>query len=450
MFVIDRNGYLVWWSKSDNLLLDFNFHPEKKISTFTTTDSTGIALHIVLDSNMNPIDTTRVTQGFLGDIHDFQLLPNGHKLITGANRVAFDLSNYSFNSIKGSNSTIVKSTIVQEFDNNDSLVFHWDGIDHIHPSEFIDATYRYDSTSFDYTHVNAIEVDDDGNYLLSMRNTNSLVKIDRVNGTGNIIWRLGGKLSDFKFIGDTILFSGQHDIRKLTDGTYSLFDNSNSKEDKITRVANYKLDTLNMTAELVQEYKHPTKVYARAMGSYQHLEDNFRMINWGLVQRPDPTFTLIDKNDEILVELFLPDSLYSYRSYVQNSFLESTFPKITCTGSGGNLTLSAPAGFTSYEWSNGDTTASIIPADTGEYMVWVNYGVGHLGSKPYRINDLTSECLTTSITQLGDTKTQKIVFIYDTRGRLIKSPSKNELYILRYKSGRSELVVWNEKYNRFR
>ena len=50
----------------------------------------------------------------------------------------------------------------------------------------------------------------DGNFLLSSRHTNTIYHISRE--TGNVIWRLGGKMSDFEF-DEGAEFSHQHHIR---------------------------------------------------------------------------------------------------------------------------------------------------------------------------------------------------------------------------------------------
>src|SRR5204863_9360513 len=74
----------------------------------------------------------------------------------------------------------------------------------------------------DYFHVNSIDVDTDGNLLVSARNTHAVYKLKR--RTGAILWRLGGKRSDFA-MGPGTRFAWQHDARRRPDGTVSLFDN---------------------------------------------------------------------------------------------------------------------------------------------------------------------------------------------------------------------------------
>ena len=66
------------------------------------------------------------------------------------------------------------------------------------------------SDAWDYFHINSVDKDGDGNYLISARDACSVHKI---NGTtGEIIWRLGGKRSDFE-LGPNVAFCFQHHAR---------------------------------------------------------------------------------------------------------------------------------------------------------------------------------------------------------------------------------------------
>ena len=75
--------------------------------------------------------------------------------------------------------------------------------------------------AFDYFHINSIDEDHDGNLLVSARNTWAVYKIDR--HTGNVMWRLGGKKSDFA-MGKGTTFAWQHDARHHGASSISLFD----------------------------------------------------------------------------------------------------------------------------------------------------------------------------------------------------------------------------------
>jgi hypothetical protein len=62
-----------------------------------------------------------------------------------------------------------------------------------------------------------------GDYLISARHTQTIYKIDGKNGS--IIWRLGGKTSDFTPVGNNTQFFWQHHARWHADETQiSLFD----------------------------------------------------------------------------------------------------------------------------------------------------------------------------------------------------------------------------------
>lgn len=56
--------------------------------------------------------------------------------------------------------------------------------------------------------MNSVEKYPAGDYLLSIRHTNAIYRVSQA--TGEIIWRLGGKLSDFD---QNFNFSAQHDAR---------------------------------------------------------------------------------------------------------------------------------------------------------------------------------------------------------------------------------------------
>ena len=98
----------------------------------------------------------------------------------------------------GKTAASVTGNIIQEIDANKRLVFEWHTFDHIPiTNTFADMT----QASFDYAHINAMTIDPtDNNLLASLRTTSEIVKINR--RTGEVMWRLGGKMNQFTFIGE--------------------------------------------------------------------------------------------------------------------------------------------------------------------------------------------------------------------------------------------------------
>src|ERR671916_169677 len=113
------------------------------------------------------------------------------------------------------------------------VLFEWHSLEHVSPDESYYKPhyrkYRSGGSRFDYFHINSIDVDHDNNLLVSARNTSAVYKLDRE--TGEVLWRLGGKKSDFE-MGPGSRTRYQHDARRQPDGTVTIFDNGGVKTDR--------------------------------------------------------------------------------------------------------------------------------------------------------------------------------------------------------------------------
>jgi hypothetical protein len=153
--------------------------------------------------------------GRSGDLHEFLLTDRGTALLT-----AYVLRHIDLRPVGGSRSGAIQDAIFQEVDlASGRVLLEWHSLDHIPLTE---SYWPLTSWSWDYVHLNSIDVDLDGNLLVSSRNTHTVYKIDR--RSGEIIWRLGGKHSDFA-MGAGATFAWQHDPRRQADGTLTIFDN---------------------------------------------------------------------------------------------------------------------------------------------------------------------------------------------------------------------------------
>lgn len=434
--IYDENGYIAWYAKpSVRNASDFKYLPEANLFSYGTVEQGQDRKFIVLDGNLNRIDTLN-TIGHAEDMHDFQRAANGNWLLSVRFMDTMDLSAYTFDGVQGSAQTIIRGYGVQEIDPNGNLIFEWNSNDHMHPTETYDF-YGYNANDFDYCHGNAIAEDDDGHLLFSMRHTNSIIKVHRT--TGDIIWRLGGQLSDFT-INSVWPFSAQHDIRRNSNGNYSLYNNDNmGLVPTWSRGMEYELDTINWTASQVYEYGHPDINYHRSMGSYRHLPNDYKVLGWGYSFRPAPTASLIDDQDDILSEFFFDDSIMVYRMLFDMD-LDLPRPEITCvdTGNGYELTVSSAS---NYKWSTGETTQSIPVTTAGTYQVWIPFGEGFIGSLPFEVINPNMPC-TASISeiQLDDQNFQWCNML----GQKVEYPEAGRLYLKVYKSGLIEKVIFQE------
>lgn len=437
--MLDRDGYLAWWASPDYTSSDFKWLPgHNRFSMIGRKTATDVQYYH-MDTGFVLIDSIAAQGPGLPDTHEFLTADNGNRLILVHRDTVMDLSNHTFNGFQGLTNANVKGMGIQEFDLQGNLLWEWWSIDHIHPSEFID-NYYYNSNQFDYAHANSINFDEDGHLLISFRHLDAVYKID--HNSGQVIWRLGGRSSDFSFPNDPEGFSGQHSARRLPNGRYGLFDNGNQKvQPRHSRVVEYALDTVNWTATLEFSYDAGDSIYASATGNYEYDQPGFRSIGWGNARKPAPAASLLDSSGQVVSQYFFQDSVVSYRTWAYELPFELVRPKITCMGAGQSVSLSAPTGYSHYLWSTGESTQQIMVSDTGTYQFWVEKGIGMIGSYPLHLTDLNNPCGMVGAVEPASAPVQsdEVIGYYNLSGQPIPQPTKGQLHIVRYRSGRAKL-----------
>lgn len=347
----------------------------------------------VMDSTFTLKDSVSIKNNLVSDGHDLQILSNGHYLLLGAENVTMDLSSYHlFNgSDPGSSSAIVKCGVIQEQDANKNVVFEWHSKDHFNFTD-VDPAWLTNPNNVDWTHLNAVEQDVDGNFLLSVRHFNEITKIKRSDSS--IIWRLGGSANQYTFINDPNMFKAQHDVRRIGNGNLTLFDNGSASPLHSCNAKEYQLDENSLTASLVWNYNENSTTYSRALGNVQRLPNGNTLINYGMLNNRNQMFNVVTSAGIKVFEIIFSDTLRSYRAFNYPSLPWALKrPVISCNTSGGQTYLDAGAGYGSYLWSNGATTQTISVSSTGAYTVWVSKGQGgFISSEKYTITDLANPC----------------------------------------------------------
>ena len=145
------------------------------------------------------------------------------------------------------------------YDSIGNLLWEWNIFDFINP--------KHSSNEYliqeDWSHANAISVDNDGNFLLSFRSFNQVWKVNSTNG--NIIWKLGIN-GDFKLSKEDIFYQ-QHAIHKIDEKKYMLFDNGDSKIRKSSRALIFSLDESNKKFDLINSVFLPDDLFSFKQGS---------------------------------------------------------------------------------------------------------------------------------------------------------------------------------------
>lgn len=166
------------------------------------------------------------------------------------------------------------------------LVFEWRASDHFLFSEsYISTLPATESEPWDWFHINTVEKDEAGNYLISARHLRCVAYIS--GETGEVLWRLGGKRNSFDDLSDrqATHFVGQHDVHWDERHRYiTMFDNRADWQDEQEHVSKGKrieVDLENMTARVDTTFVHPKNIFAFSQGSYQTLPNGNVVLGYG-------------------------------------------------------------------------------------------------------------------------------------------------------------------------
>ncbi len=205
--IVDDSGEPVWFHPTvPSTVMNLRaalYHGEPVLTWWEgkTKHGLGVGDHVIFDRYYRELARFPAGDGRGSDLHELILTPTGTALIT-----AYDIPTVDRSSVGHGRGRVIEG-IVQELEVPSARVlFEWRSLDHVALTE----SYSQVAPAFDYFHVNSVDLAADGNLLVSARNTWTVYKVDR--GSGKVIWRLGGKKSDFA-MGPGTRFSWQHDAR---------------------------------------------------------------------------------------------------------------------------------------------------------------------------------------------------------------------------------------------
>ena len=176
----------------------------------------GQGHYLIYDENYHQVAQVHAGNGYQGDLHEFLLTDQGTALFTAYGEA---VGTYP----SGSRGKYFYG-IVQEVDvASGKVLFQWRSDQHVPLADSYVPAPLNPANTWDYFHVNAITIDPtDNNLVISSRNTSTAYKVDRK--TGRVIWKLGGKHSDFH-MGPGSRFYFQHDVNLYPGGVVTIFDN---------------------------------------------------------------------------------------------------------------------------------------------------------------------------------------------------------------------------------
>jgi hypothetical protein len=318
--MVDDTGSPIWFRKVPapaTVAIDFKAQQYQNKPVLTWWEGTiggtggqgvGQGEFVIADPSYREITRVRAAGAEQADQHDFVITPEGTALFWVYDPIPYDLTAQG-----GPADGVLHDGVIQEIDiRTGQRLFEWHAHDHVGLDESYAPLPAGDSAHlpYDYFHANSVGLDTDGNLIVSARHTWTAYKINR--RTGEVIWRIGGKKSDFA-VAEKAAFTWQHDFRRRRDGTYSVFDNGAgvTKEHEQSRGLIFKVDETAKTVTFVKELLHPQKLSAPTQGSFRELADGGSFIGWGQM----PYFTEYAPDGTVRLDGHVPLDNQSYRAY---------------------------------------------------------------------------------------------------------------------------------------
>src|SRR3954447_15826338 len=326
--VLDGKGRYIWLTPAagaapDTLNLQVHRYRGKPVLTYWdgTVSNTGemVGTWHLLNDRYKEIAKVGSVDGWDPSGHEFYVTKQGTALVTGYKHIAHrDLTAVG----GGSDQTLLDSGVLEYDIKSGKLLRVWSSDEHIPMADGYPPANPNSPVAYDSWHINSIDVSSDGTWLVSMRNTWAVYKIDPK--PGQILWTLGGKRSSFA-IPDNVTWAFQHDARWRPGGQISIFDNDCCSlipqpsgppktappvHGSQSRGLQIKVDETAKTVSLVGQ----NKLYdltSGTQGNRQVLPSGNVFMGWG----QQPFYSEFSKTGRLLLSVRYPDQNESYRAY---------------------------------------------------------------------------------------------------------------------------------------
>jgi Arylsulfotransferase (ASST) len=337
--IVDNEGRPLWENPiASKVTTNFRVQSYRASPVLTWWEGTielghGVGEYVIADSSYDTIRRVQAGHGLRGDLHEFVLTPRDTALLT-----SYVVRKADLRAVGGAAAGTIQDALFQEIDlTSGEVLLEWHSLDNVELSE----SYAPVSADWDFFHINSVDLDHDGNLLVSSRSMHTIYKVDR---GGQILWRLGGKKSDFQ-IGPGAGFAWQHDARRQPDGTLTVFDNGATPAvERRSRGLILDVDEQAMTSSLVRQYTHPG-VLSGSQGSVQRLSNGNVFIGWGEI----PRVSEFDESGRLIFDALLGSKHQSYRAFrLPWSGLPAQAPAIAVHG-----TRSRPTVYASWNGATG-------------------------------------------------------------------------------------------------
>ncbi len=237
--------------------------------------------YVELTPGGDVVGSYAVAGGSYTDPHELLLSFKGSS-VTAAHLIGYDIRSFDLTRAGGSPAARLAVHTIERHDATGAVTFHWSAA-----SLFsIDDWPIPNPNAVDLEHPSSLAIAPDGGYVVSFQGMDEVTEIDST--TGAVKWRFGGRNNQFDIRDDPANgFLGQHDVQVLPNGNVLMLDDHFRGAPGPARAAEYSLDTQNMIARLVWQYRPSPAVISPIMGSAQRLADGTTLVGFGAAGRVD-------------------------------------------------------------------------------------------------------------------------------------------------------------------
>ncbi|KAF2718285.1 MFS general substrate transporter [Polychaeton citri CBS 116435] len=306
-YIYDNFGNLIWSGagesgpKTAHTPRVCQYKGQDHLCYFTGEQHQGFARGhgVIMDRNYRIVKTIDSSgAGASSDMHEFKMTPfsNGTTvLMTVYQPRQYDLTvDDRFNLYKGIG-WIVEG-VFQEVDiETGKVIFEWRSLDHVDPSlswtlpgtTDTSGDGLHEQSPWDYFHINSVDKNVMGDYLISARHVSAIYKLSGKDGS--IMWQMGGNKPTFAQT--NFKFSYQHHARWVSENethtVLSFYDNGSNTYNSTGEFSHgwiVLIDHVANTATMVKEWGAPEKsggILSGSQGNMQLLPNGGCHIGWG-------------------------------------------------------------------------------------------------------------------------------------------------------------------------
>ncbi len=336
LLILDHFGAPVWYKKTPSPMMDLKRLTDGRLAFTPSGGPFGIDpnqgywvsnLQGGTPASPTAVHRTADPINLPTDHHDYVELPgvtNGRALVSYPIVGGVDLSAMP----GGTSSDTIADGVIQEVGRN-GAPWTWSMREHFDPAT---STFplNFDGTrpppagvsgfpdAWDVFHINAIDREPDGDYVVTARHMDGVFRVH--HPSGNVLWTLGTPTStdagakELTIIGDP--YGGPkrpHDAR-LNGDVLTMFDNRARKPGEAfepSRAIAYRIDVGAGTATLLWEFRNAAPFTGDTLGSVQQTGDSV-LVNWGAGLQP--LIEELSPSGATLMSIRLPGGGNSYRT----------------------------------------------------------------------------------------------------------------------------------------